>query len=92
MPNSLVQVLDRTIRVDYKIPSRPKVSDLCVDFLAKMLVADPAQRITIQGIYEHPWFKQGFPASVYYLRLPLPPAVRFQGAFGLHPLPKAVHG
>lgn len=59
-----VQVLDRTIRVDYKIPAKPKVSDACINFLGKMLVGDPAKRITVKEIYEHPWFKQGFPAAV----------------------------
>lgn len=57
-------MLDRTIKVDYKIPSRPKVSDACVNFLGRLLVKDPAKRITIEQIYQHPWFKHGFPASV----------------------------
>ena len=38
-----------------------------------MLRADPAERITIQQMYQHPWFKKGFPSSVRTLhnaRLP----------------------
>jgi len=59
-----VQVLDRTIKVDYKIPSKPKVSQAAVDFIDKLLQGDPQKRLTIQGVYEHPWFKTNLPGNV----------------------------
>ena len=62
----LLQVLDRTIKVDYRIPSKPKVSQAAIDFIDKLLQGDPANRLTIQGVYAHPWFKHGFPASVSF--------------------------
>lgn len=57
-------MLDRTIKVDYRIPSKPKVSQAAVDFIDKLLQGDPQKRLTIDGVYAHPWFKHGFPASV----------------------------
>ena len=60
----MLQVLDRTIKVDYRIPSKPKVSQAAIDFIDKLLQGDPAKRLTIQGVYSHPWFKHGFPSSV----------------------------
>ena len=58
------QVLDRTIRVDYHFPAKPAVSASCKDLLARILVADPVERLSIQQIYKHPWFTQGFPKQV----------------------------
>eukprot|EP00758_Cryptobia_borreli_P003114 Tbor_TRINITY_DN3537_c0_g1::TRINITY_DN3537_c0_g1_i2::g.2901::m.2901 len=38
-------------------------SDSAKDIIGKMLTVDPAKRITVQGIIEHPWFKVGFESS-----------------------------
>jgi serine/threonine protein kinase len=40
-----------------------QVSDECKDLLRKVLMADPAQRLTIQGIMQHPWFLQDLPVG-----------------------------
>ncbi len=40
-----------------------QVSEECKDLLKKVLMADPAQRLTIQGIMQHPWFLQDLPAG-----------------------------
>ena len=45
-----MQVLDRILRVDYKIPRAPRVSDECKDLLQRVLVADPFKRLTIPQI------------------------------------------
>jgi hypothetical protein len=34
------------------------------DLLAKVLVADPAKRITLDGIYDHKWYLKGLPPGV----------------------------
>lgn len=43
-------------------------SDQAKDLIAKMMTVDPAKRITIQGIVDHPWFQVGFDAKT--LRAP----------------------
>lgn len=35
----------------------------CRNLLTKIFVKDPAQRITIQGIYDDPWFKTDLPPT-----------------------------
>ena len=57
-------MLDRTIKVDYKIPSKPKVSQAAVDFIDKLLQGDPQKRLTVEGVYNHPWFKTNLPKNV----------------------------
>lgn len=34
-----------------------------IDLLQKMLVADPAERITVPQMLEHPWVRQGLPPA-----------------------------
>lgn len=50
--------------MDYRIPSRPKVSPACVHLISKLLVADPNGRLTPEGIMKHPWFRQNLPPGV----------------------------
>ena len=40
-----------------------QVSEECKDLLRKVLMADPGQRLTIQGIMQHPWFLQDLPVG-----------------------------
>ena len=47
---SILQVLDRILRVDYNIPRSPRVSEECKDLMRRILVADPADRLTIPQI------------------------------------------
>lgn len=44
------QVLDRILKVDYRLPRQPRVSDECKDLIRKILVADPEARLTIPQI------------------------------------------
>lgn len=37
------------------------ISEGCRDLIQKLLVADPAQRLTIPGIFQHPWFLHDLP-------------------------------
>lgn len=37
------------------------LSAACVDLLRQLLNPNPQKRITISGIFDHSWFKQGFP-------------------------------
>ncbi|KAK9804446.1 hypothetical protein WJX73_002124 [Symbiochloris irregularis] len=63
-PRGFAKVLERTQNVDYRIPSNPRISSACRDFLSHLLVADPDQRLSTAAIMEHPWFCQGLPPGV----------------------------
>ena len=54
-PQNAAQVLERILAVDYAFPTSIPVSPECKDLLAHILVADPAQRYTIEDIQAHPW-------------------------------------
>ena len=62
-----LQVLARTLKVDYRIPSKPQVSPACVHLISKLLVAEPNGRLTAEGVMRHPWFRQNLPPGVEHL-------------------------
>ena len=39
-------------------PLPRRISPECIDLIGAMLTQDPSQRITLQGIAQHPWFKK----------------------------------
>ena len=53
--NTMAQVLERILAVDYHFPSSIPVSENCKDLLRHILVADPAKRYSIADIQKHPW-------------------------------------
>ena len=56
--HSCMQVLDRIMRVDYRIPKYPRISPECRDLVTRILVGDPDERLTIAQIQRHPWCAQ----------------------------------
>ncbi|KAK9789929.1 hypothetical protein WJX73_007909 [Symbiochloris irregularis] len=61
------KVLARTLRVDYRIPSKPQVSKDCVALISKLLVADPQGRLSTEGVMKDPWFRKNLPPGVEHL-------------------------
>ena len=53
----------RILGAQWSFPSEILTSPECKDLLAKILVADPTQRLTIRGIVEHSWFQMGLPPN-----------------------------
>ena len=51
--------MQRILHVEYKVPSSIKLSEDCKSLLSRILVADPTKRITIDGIFHHPWCVAG---------------------------------
>ena len=49
----LQQLFPRIVAADYEQPKR--VSDDCRHLLRRMLTPDPAKRVTIPEIMQHPW-------------------------------------
>jgi serine/threonine-protein kinase SRK2 len=54
----------RILQVQYKIPSQLRISPECVDLLSRIFVANPQQRINLEGIKQHPWFLKNLPAEL----------------------------
>lgn len=51
----LQKVLQRIMQVDYHLPRDVPVSAECKHLLSQILVADPAKRLSIRAIQQHPW-------------------------------------
>ena len=48
----------------YTIPKELRLSRPCRDLVSQIFVADPAQRITMAGIRQHPWFLENLPVEL----------------------------
>jgi len=57
-PTDLVNLYDKVLKGEYETPDY--LSNDCKDLLSKMLVVDPKERITIEGIMAHPWVQDPF--------------------------------
>ena len=54
----------RILAVHYQIPPQLRISPDCQDLLARVFVANPMQRISLEGIQQHPWFLKNLPAEL----------------------------
>lgn len=45
-------------------PYLPKISAECIDLLNKMLVVDPANRISLSAVEQHPWMTKALPEDL----------------------------
>jgi tRNA A-37 threonylcarbamoyl transferase component Bud32 len=54
--NSIEELNTLIKRGQYTYPGHSKVSPMLRDLIGKTLCLDPAQRITVDGLIEHPWF------------------------------------
>lgn len=55
------RVLNRIMNLDFHLPN--DLTAECRDLIKKILKDDPAQRITIKDIMQHPWYKVGLPPN-----------------------------
>ena len=63
-PQRLQRMIQRILAVDYVIPSKVQASDELRDILARLLNPNPKDRITIDEIFDHPWFNKDLPRGV----------------------------
>ena len=65
----------RIVDAAYVIPADVPVSPSCIDLVRRILVADPAKRLSMEGIKRHPWFLKDLPPGAldmndFYLQAP----------------------
>ena len=68
-------VARRIVDAAYVIPADVPVSPICLDLIRKILVADPAKRLSMDSIKAHPWFLKDLPLGAldmndFYLQAP----------------------
>ena len=64
LPASPLLAAPPPLQVDYVFPDNANISAECRDLIGKILVANPAQRITIADIFQHPWVQQASSAQL----------------------------
>ena len=57
--------------MEYSFPAHVSLSPEGRDLLARILVADPRKRITMDGIWQHPWFQRDLPEGVAEMNMRL---------------------
>eukprot|EP00884_Botryococcus_braunii_P011516 jgi/Botrbrau1/20365/Bobra.0006s0030.1 len=57
-------MLQRILKVDYAFPANVPLSAECKDLVSRLLVANPANRITLPEILRHPWYLLDLPPGV----------------------------
>ncbi|GFH30224.1 Ser/thr protein kinase, partial [Haematococcus lacustris] len=63
-PNNFRNTMQRITAAQYVFPSNLRLTVECLDLVGRMLKADPRQRITVDGIRAHPWFRVNLPAEL----------------------------
>ncbi|CAL9119152.1 unnamed protein product [Musa textilis] len=58
------KTIERIRSVQYKIPEYVHISQDCRHLLSRIFVTNPAKRITIKEIREHPWFLKNLPREL----------------------------
>ncbi|KAJ7968046.1 Protein kinase [Quillaja saponaria] len=74
-PKNFRKTINRIMAVQYKIPDYVHISQDCRQLISRIFVANPAKRITIKEIKNHPWFLKNLPRelteaaqAIYYRR------------------------
>lgn len=60
-PRNFRRTIQRIMGIKYSFPPHLHLSRECVDIIAKIFVGNPANRITVDGIRNHPWFLKNLP-------------------------------
>ncbi len=60
-PRNFRKTIQRIMNVKYKFPDNLHLSRECLDIIGRIFVANPASRITIAQIKQHPWFLRNLP-------------------------------
>ncbi|XP_073159171.1 serine/threonine-protein kinase SAPK10 isoform X1 [Henckelia pumila] len=63
-PKDFRKTIQRILSVQYSIPENINISEDCRHLISRIFVADPAQRITMPQITNHPWFLKNLPTDL----------------------------
>ena len=63
-PRNFRKTIQRIMGVKYSVPANLQLSRDCHDLMSRTFVANPAQRITIAQIKQHPWFMKNLPPEL----------------------------
>ena len=61
-PNNSHKMMQRVLCAKFELPE--EMTEECKDLLSRIFITDPKKRITVSGIYRHPWFLHDLSPSV----------------------------
>ncbi len=81
----MLETLTFAVRCRRFLSHCAQVSEACQDLLRRMMTADPLQRISVQGIMQHPWFLHDLPPGTLDVnaQLQATDTERYAAAFSL---------
>ncbi|KAI3435933.1 hypothetical protein D9Q98_001991 [Chlorella vulgaris] len=62
-PGNHLKTYKRIFSVQYEMPPGLPISPECLDIIRRILMRNPAERITLQQIQQHPWYQAVPPAA-----------------------------
>uniref|UniRef100_A0A0E0MP42 non-specific serine/threonine protein kinase n=1 Tax=Oryza punctata TaxID=4537 RepID=A0A0E0MP42_ORYPU len=63
-PKNFRKTIQKILGVQYSIPDYVHISPECRDLITRIFVGNPASRITMPEIKNHPWFMKNIPADL----------------------------
>lgn len=63
-PRNFRKTIQRIMGVKYSFPASLQLSRECLDLIARIFVANPAHRINLAHIKQHPWFLRNLPLEL----------------------------
>ncbi|GAB4817583.1 hypothetical protein N2152v2_004629 [Parachlorella kessleri] len=63
-PNDYQETIKRILHARYSIPPHVRLSRECLDLLGRIFQADPAKRMTLDQLRQHPWFVENLPEEL----------------------------
>lgn len=63
-PRNFRKTIQRIMSVKYSFPAGLHISRDCTDLMSRIFVANPTQRISIEKLKQHPWFKKNLPPEL----------------------------
>lgn len=86
--------VQRIVRANYTIPAGLHLSEQCLDLWRRIFVVAPTERITLEGIQQHPWFLQNLPLQLQVRSRPSGPRLPMRlllPAFSLRTICRTPH-
>lgn len=70
---AMLKLMERIVRGEWSIPDNVNLSPECVDLLKGILKSEPSERLTIDQILNHAWYKIGLPPGAENMAYPARP-------------------
>ena len=57
-------IIRKILQAQYELPPGLQLSDSAKDLIRQLFIINPNQRISLEGIKQHPWFTKALPEAL----------------------------